>query len=373
MPATPSGMSWKPLAGAVLVLVLLGLAGYWYAGAWFVHPDYRAAQEALARRADRQAVAHLRKYLEAHPDDLAARLLAARTARRRGDLDTAVVLLNPVLPQLEPTPDLELERLLLRVQQGEPGEVERLLAEVASAPAAPRARLLLEAVIEGSVNRLAGAMWRERDGAGALAQTDLARAHAAVDRWLEWSTAAPEQARGLAWRGRLHSIAREFGPAQECFRRAFALDPAAVAAREGLAILLLQESPQEAAEHLEALHAADSSNARLSHLLATVRWNLGQPDRAAQLFDALLADAPTNVPLLLDRGRLALEQQHLELAGQAAQAALNLAPESPAAHLLMSQYLRQAEQPAEAKRFHERFVELDAQEQRRRAAPPGPR
>src|SRR5437868_14600091 len=71
------------------VLLAATLAAYGISVVWKRTHHYQAAQRALEQRDFREAGIQLRRHLEDFPDDPAAHLLAARTARMRGDFSDA--------------------------------------------------------------------------------------------------------------------------------------------------------------------------------------------------------------------------------------------------------------------------------------------
>src|SRR5262245_9995640 len=144
----------KKMAIALVVLVLAAGAAYWYGLQLWGRHHFRAAQEALARRDFHRAGFHLKKCLTAWPRDPSVRLLAAKTARRRGDLDEARRELHAHEQQQGPEQERRRELDLLLVQQGDTKEADRLLDECVRDPQRPDAYLALEAVIEEKLKLL---------------------------------------------------------------------------------------------------------------------------------------------------------------------------------------------------------------------------
>ena len=139
---------------AALVVLLLSIilvasipAGLRVWGAY----HHRAARLALQRRDFSQADKHLRKYLEIRPDDPEGWLLAARTSRLRGDSVTAQKHLRQCRQRNGSPKALALEYQLLRLQQGDLSDADALLARCTDHPDDSESRLILEAVIEGSM------------------------------------------------------------------------------------------------------------------------------------------------------------------------------------------------------------------------------
>src|SRR5207253_1432828 len=148
----------------------------------------------------------------------------------------------------------------------------------------------------------------------------------------EWDRRQPgteDRAQGLVWRGLMHSLARDYPRACACYRAALELAPDNVRARLCLVELLRWESPAEAATHLTELLRHDPDNARARYLLACARRDLGDPDEARRLFDAILAARPDDVPTLLDRGKLALDAGRAGEAEPWLRRAAALAPDEP--------------------------------------------
>jgi tetratricopeptide (TPR) repeat protein len=345
---------------AVLLVIICGSV-YVIAVQFLGHPDYHAAEQTLARRDFQTASRHLRKYLHARPDDLDAQFLAAQTARRQGDFALAADLLQTYAKKAAPNSDIDLEKQLCRVQQGNLAEADALLARCEALPDSPQTPLILEAVVEGSLKGLFLAVQRENAGQGEVSLADFTRAQRAVDQWLKSRPTQADQVQGYMWSGKLKSLARDYPKAEASFRKAIELDPDHFSARHLLAVMLAQQAPEEAAQHLELLHQRDPANATVSFLLATVRRDLGQHDQAGQLLDALLAQYPDRVPFLVERGRVALDQRLPREAERWLRRAAALAPNHAQANLFLSQSLQQTDREAEAKVFHDRFLQIKCQ------------
>ena len=361
----PEPASWwrldrKRIAVAALVLLIIGGAVGWVAVHFWRDPNYRAAQEAIGRRDFAEAGVFLQKCLDAHPDDLDLRLLVAQTARRQGDLRTALGQLQACERRGAVGAELDLERRLLRVQQGDLADADDLLALCVKSPRAAQTPLVLEAVIEGSLTYLFGKFSQEMAGQGELSVADFAPARQAVDQWFELRTGRDDQVQGFIWRGKLASLARDHPKAQEAFREAVELDPENFAARELLAISISGEAPAEAARHLEKLRQRDPDNKKVTFTLARVCHTLGKLDQAEQLLDEFLTVHPDDVPALVERGSVALDRRKPQDAERWLQRAVQIAPDYPQANLLFSQCLQQTDRAAEAKSYHDRYLQIDA-------------
>jgi tetratricopeptide (TPR) repeat protein len=361
-----SPMGRKLLAFVIVLLVVIGAAWYLIAVRYPSHIEYRAAQQALERRDFATATRHLRNYLDAQPDDLETRFLAVQTARRQGDFGQAASLLQAYAQQPGSNLDLDLEQQLFRIQQGYLADADSILARCSEKSSSPQTSLILEAVIEGSLNSLVKTLQREKAGQAEVSMADFTRAQRAVDQWLKFNPSKLDQVQGHVWRGKLESVARDYPKAMAAFRKVIELDPDHFPARFFLAGLLAHQAPEEAAKHLELLHQRDPANAKVSFLLAKVRRDLGQRDQAEQLLDAILAGNSDNVPFLVERGQVALDQRLPRDAERWLRRAVALAPNHAQANLLLSQSLRQLDRESEGKMFHDRFLQIETQARRQR-------
>lgn len=317
--------------------------------------DLQLARKALAQRRFDEADKHLQQRLKGHPDDVNALLLAAQSARRRGDLNTAADFLARS-ERRGRRPETAQEQLRLRIQGGNLAEVGAALDACLADPTHADNRLTLEAVLEASV-------WptiAQRKDA-----PDVARLQAALDAWLTHARTPAEQVQGLVWRGRLQRFQGKHRDATADLRRAVELDPAHADARRDLAMLVAQEAPQEAAVHFQLLHERDPSNVQTSYSLATLRRGLGQLAEARRLLDDILLVQPANVSALIERAHVDLDQNLPEQAEPRLRRALDLAPREPEVSLALARCLQLAGKPDEAKKHQEQFLRLDAERTRK--------
>ncbi|MBI3822660.1 MAG: tetratricopeptide repeat protein [Planctomycetes bacterium] len=351
---------------AASALVLIGVAGYFAFIQFSSHPEYRAAQTALDKRDFASASNHLRKYLEARPGDTSARLLLARTVRRQGDVAEALELLAVYTREAGANADSDLEHQLLRVQAGDLEKIDALLTRCTEQ--SPDTPLILEAAIEGCLVVLVDAMQKEmaEDGRGEIRVADYKRAQAAVEQWLGQRPANVDQVQGFVWRGKLHAIAREFPKAFSAFRKALEIDPDHFIAREFLGVLLVPQSPAEAAAHLQVLYDRDPHHRKVSFNLAKARRALGELDRAGAILDGLLVRHSHDAAILVERGSVAMDQRRYKDAEHWLEQAVTVAPNHAQANLLYSQSLQENGKPADAKKYHDRYVEIDRATQSKR-------
>jgi tetratricopeptide (TPR) repeat protein len=331
------------VGAVVLVLALAGFAAYEVALRVRAARQYRAASEALERYDYWEAQSLLDRYLATRPDDPEGVLLAAQTARRRGDFARALRDLRSAERCGAPAADVETERELLRTQRGDLAAAEKLAQFCAAHPNEPSGALALEVLIEG-----------------ALAALRIPLARWAVDLWLEKRTGAADQAQGLVWHGRVMEFSDDFPQALADFQRAVELAPDSRQARLRLAEALIRREPREAVPHLEWLRRRrpDDPDVRLQS--ARLCRALGQPLEARDLLDGLLGAEPDKVTALVERGRVAMDLDRTEEAERFLLRALALAPEQREVNLALADCLRQAGRTEEAQRYQEKLQEIDA-------------
>jgi tetratricopeptide (TPR) repeat protein len=333
---------------------------------WKRSQNYQAARRAVDRRDFRQAGLLLKRHLEDFPDDPAALLLAARTARMQGDVSEAREHLRRCEHCGGPKDSLALEEKLLRVQQGELAEFTTMLESCASHPAAPETPLMLEALIEGALQAV-GPRRRLEDQE---VLSHLARARQAIDLWLRSRPGRPDQVQGLVWRGRA-TFPVDYDRAIADLRQALEKDPDSFQARLHLALGLAEKETNQAAEHLKVLHEKAPENNQVRYGLATAQRALGRPEEARKLLDDMLDANPDDVAALVERAEVALDAQAIPEADQYLRKALGLAPDSPEANLAMSRRHRLARKVPEENYFRKRFEQLDAARKARLLSPGG--
>jgi predicted Zn-dependent protease len=270
-----------------LVLLGLGLAGWRAAaevGRW---RDFRAAQASLGAGDIAGARERLGRCLKAWPDDAEVHFLAARAARRDGDLASASRELDAAA-RLQWVPEaIDLERALLAAQRGDLHSVETPLQSWL-AHGHPDRELILEILTP-------------------IYYKDFRLAEAGECARL-WTEARPDSSRAWGLLGEIEERLHHKDAALDAFRHAVAGNPADASARVGLGRLLLDtHQPREAAEHFtEALRLKPTAAARLG--LARCRIEQRQFGEANELLDGLLAADPSDAAVLRQRGRLELER-----------------------------------------------------------------
>ena len=253
----------------VLVVIGLGLVGMAIGFGWPHLSALSNLQQAKTSIESDPAAArdYLDKCLATWPNSSEAHFLAARAARKCGDL----------------------------------GEAARHLEEAARLGWADSEVATEHARIQAEFDNLAA-------HAGAfMAEFRWPEAEAVISRWIELQPGSP-----TAWmyRGQILERLRRLSSAVDAFREAVRLAPEDKRAEFDLARLLLEtrQAPEEAAEHLERLNRVDLNNPRILVQLAACREMQGRTDEAVALLDEVLAAHPSDPRASYFRGRLELNR-----------------------------------------------------------------
>jgi predicted Zn-dependent protease len=331
------------VALVIALLAIIGVAAYQIAMNVWMSRRYQSALKALERFDYDEAARHLQSYLARNPTDTTALVLAGQTARRRNALDDAIKQLRLAEQHGAPRDAVAMERRLLAVQAGDATEADALVQFCMERPDGAEATLILEALIEGSLKNF-----------------NVPLATWGVDTWLKHRPGAYEQAHGLLWRGRLSEFADDFAGARAHYQQAIALTPDHLPAQLRLTEALIRDDPRAAIPHVEKMREHHADNADVRFQTARLRRALGRPDEAAPILDVLLVETPDRVPLLLERGRVALDLQRPADAERWFQRALALAPEQREVNLALADCLRQAGRPDDAERYQAKAQEIEA-------------
>ena len=343
------------LVGAGLVAYMAG----WYF--WEKH-HLRAAENALLRRDFPQAMVHLKKCVEAFPKDVSYRLYLAQTARRSGAFDEAAAQLRLCRGNNELKAPLALEHRLLRMQHyGDLSEADTLLSYCVDYPQAPETPIVLEAYLHASVKALKPALAGRPDAhlEKGAPKPYLARLFQAAELWLQLRPEAPDQAQGLVWRGLAHVFANERSKGLNDLQKALELDAENEEARVQGALLLAQEKPAATIAELANLQVRFPHRNDVAVALATAQRTLGKFEEARKLLDAVINSDPNEFSALLESGALALAKGQPADAERPLRQALALQPNAASVHRALSRCLHLTGREAEAKRHHDRSLELD--------------
>ncbi len=270
------------------LLALIGFCLYLTAQSWRANYHLGAAEQALTANRLEQAKAHLLLCLELQPNHVQAHFLLAQTARRTGNDREALAYLEKA-EQLNGVPEaVELERTLLRVQNGDLTPAQDALLWAYVKKGHPGAVLILEALTKGYMKTFR-----------------LGQAQESLEEWLERQ---PENIQALSWRGRVLRHLKGDREAAAVFQKIVQLDPDNASARLDLAQTLLDiNQPRQAVEQFQWLAEREPGHAGAVLGLAQGRRLLGQIDQARSLLAGLLQQFPDHAKALAERGRLELE------------------------------------------------------------------
>ncbi|MCI0738481.1 MAG: tetratricopeptide repeat protein [Gemmataceae bacterium] len=268
-------------------MVVFVAGGIWYWQAYRVRDSWLQAEAALNRHDLSSAAAHLNRYLEQQPRDAAAWFLAGRTARRLGRHSEAEDYLKRCQELGGVTDATRLEWDLLRVQQGDLGDVHMRLRRTI-APDHPDAALVLEALARGYLK-----CDRLRD---VMEACDL------------WVACQPDHPWPWLWRGGVYERLGNFHEALSDYRKALEHAPEDRDALLALAMLFVRaRQPGPASEHLEHLLERNPDDDEALLGLAACRIEEGRPKDAVPLLERVLAKDPAPARGLFLRGKSALE------------------------------------------------------------------
>ncbi len=328
------------VCAAVVSVGLLVLAGLWATGRLGADRSYRQAEEAIERGDFPEALAHLEACLKSSPDSAALHFLAARTARRAGQLERARALLARCQALSgSPTDEVRLEHDLLRAQQGDVSAVEQPLKALID-QGHPDRFLILEACV-----------------AGYLKKQHLKRALVCLNWWLE---RRPDEVRALLWRGWAWERLGRYDEAARDLFRAVQLAPDRAEARLRLGSFLLDRArPAEAAEQFRRALTLQPENLDARLGLARCRRRQGQLDEARGLLETVLASRPEDPTALGERGLVALASGQPEVAAPYLRKAAERLPDDREVIYNLGLCLNRLGDKAGAETWRVRLEELD--------------
>jgi predicted Zn-dependent protease len=331
----------QAVLAVVLLAACLGGAGYWVGRDLTAQAHFRAARQSLALRKWSEARTHLTACLRTWPDRAEAHLLAARAARRLGLLEEAEERLETCGHlQGEETPEVQVERALLRLSRGDLAGTEAFLRgrvagndpdAVEILDVLSRA-LLLDRRLPEAHRCLDDLLRRQPDDFDVLVR------HAATAAAQGWESVAVQS-----------------------LQKAVDLRPDAHGLRLSLAqnLAAVGRFP-EALGHLAHLRACQPDDPAVTFALARcLAWS-GRVDQAAPLLDGLLEREPDNWSVLSERGWLCLQLDQPARAEAYLRRAQSLAPPNQALLTRLSDCLRLLGKHAEARPFREQAEQLRA-------------
>jgi tetratricopeptide (TPR) repeat protein len=300
------------------LLLLTATGGGVYARA--LH-QWHAAREAV--KADRldDADKSLGLCLWVWPRSIPVHLLAARSARLRGNFEAAEAHLNTCLKLNHgASEEIQLEFLLMRVQRGEEDAVapELFLYVDNQSPESP---LILETLARAYMHNL-------RYGP----------AFACLSRWIE---VAPDSAEPFRWRAWVLERLNDHEGALRDYKRAVELDPNLVPARLRLAeIYLIRSDPVEARPHLERLRKQVPDRADVLARLGECLFLEGNRQEARRLLEAAAEQIPNDSDTFIYLAKLELQENHPVAAETWVRRALKVDPTDTEAEFVLVESLQ---------------------------------
>jgi len=323
------------------LIIVIGLAAYPIGRQLWGQHHRRGLEVALFKRDFELAERELAKCLSIWPASADLKLVSARLARRQGNLAEAAWRLKQCPRQPGVHENVLLEECLLEIQRGEFGSSAQLEEYCGSFPGTSETMLIDEALIVGS-----------------LAALDLARANKHLAAWNERHKSPVDRVQGLLWQATAALLAQNVDDAARCFREAVKVAPNHRQARLGLAQVLADSDPAEAAEHLKLIASHGAGDAEVQFCQAVVARNMGQADAAAKLLDEIIAGNAENVPALVFRGRLALDERDFEKAATWFRRAEAVEPKHRDVLVALVEYYRLTGQSAQAEQYQQRIERL---------------
>lgn len=344
-------------AVVLFLMVAVGGAVCWLAARTDGQSKFAEVEQALENRKFKEAGDLLQNYLEVHPDDSSALILAAQTARRNDVLLKASEYLQ-TYEQMNGSRDAALlERRLGSIQNGDFREAAPLLASCESRPDVAETPLILEAFLKGVVKNIEGAPSNEP-------ARDMSKAIWAADLWLAKRPSRADQSIGFLWRGKINQYADKHADAVADLRKAVAVDEENIPARLGLAKAIAQEDPVAAIGHIRFVLEKNPDDMQAAFMLATGLGGLGQFDESRRVLDALLKRDPNNYQIVLERGKIDLESLQLDQAEPYLRRAEKLAPNDLSVLNSFYRFFCLKGNAEEALKYRERFTQLNAEQKK---------
>ncbi|HVS36769.1 MAG TPA: tetratricopeptide repeat protein [Gemmataceae bacterium] len=282
-------------AAIVGLIAVIGVVGAVSGMQVWGHFLLQAARWDVDHSHNRQAHDHLDAYLKVWPNDPAALILAARTARRLSVFPEAERFMDRCEAVRGPgDEELILERVLLQAERGQVDKV-RGYCDARIEHNDPSAPLILEAQTVGLMR------YYRVDEAGGRLET--------------WLKLRPDDTQALLLRGELRSLRGGQAAAAEDFARVVELDPDNEEAHRRLGALMLDgHRPKEALPHLAYLQKVTPDDPRVLVQMAQCWEDMAETDKARRMLDDVLARWPHFPDALAARGALARQDGQMERA-----------------------------------------------------------
>jgi tetratricopeptide (TPR) repeat protein len=251
-------------------------------------------EEAFRAREYGTAREYLTSYLDARPQDVRARLLLARSARKLRQYDAAADELQKCRDQGGDPESIAVESTLIAVERGDTRPIPDLRARVAEKNDEV-SLAVLEVLIQHDLD-----MYRLRD---------------ALQGFNVYLERRPDDLYALVGRGVLWERLLSFADAVVDYRRAVAAHPTSDRARRRLAAaLLIVGTPAEALEEYRNLAKSFPTDATIKLGLAKCHRQLNRPEEARVLLDEIIVTSldhlnstPAYAEVLWERGQLEMD------------------------------------------------------------------
>lgn len=333
----------------VLLLIILAAlgAGLYPIGRYAVGEyRYHKALNAIERRDFAQARQYLDLCIQQWPDSAETRFLAARTARRAGDLEAAQRLLKEAERLGWVREAIDLERALIMVQAGNHRGVAPLLLEAIHRHH-PDSLLILEVLTPATLR---------------VFEIDVAIA--CLDAWVELE---PQNPQVHFWRADICERLMRNNDAMEEYKQVLAFAPDNFEARQKYASLLLnQRLPAEALVQYEWLLARKPDDPGIRRGYAYCLVSLGQQEKARSILDELLKLKSNDGVTMLILGQLELDSGRPQDAEPWLRKAYRQLPSEPLVMYNLARCLQQNGKFEEAAEYRDRQKQFEEDQEQAR-------
>jgi tetratricopeptide (TPR) repeat protein len=344
---SPSGpRRWKRrvLVGALVVLILL--LAFWSAANAWAYYHLQEAKVLLESHRLRSAREHLRLCRKVWRSDPEVCFLAARTARRMGDMREAWQILGELDKRGDLADGVGMEHRLHAAQEGDIHLTSNFWPLIEDDH--PESALMLEAACVGYSKH---SRWTETLHSG-----------------YKLAKLQPDNPIGWYRQGIARDERFEVADARDCYARVIELDPENDEARLRLAYAWLSLNGfREAAEQFKIVGERNPQYTRQLGGLVACKRCLGQYEEAFDLVEKLLEESPDLWPLLAERGRLALDLGQPAEAERWLRRSLVIEPFNSETNYSLFVCLSQLERHTEAAEVKRKLDWMDRLETRARA------
>ena len=320
-------------------------------GAYFWWPSASASQELLeARQAVTirdfpRAITLLKSHLEKWPHDREGHLLLAQTARRADQYALFEPHLRTYQQQEGDAEIVAIERILIGIQRGEFTTFDGGFQFCEKHPNHAEVPLIWEAMTRGY-----------------LKVRQLRKAIEGATRWLATNPLPADGSEALLWRGTCWKNSAALDLARKDFQEAIEKNPRNLEAHFQLGEILTQREPDEAMKHFRQVLEVDPkrTDARLG--LARCHRNLSELDQADAILEELSREeSPTLLPVLIERGKLAMDRKTFPEAESFLRKALLLNSQSLEGNRTLARSLQLQGKDSQAEEVRKKVTEIESE------------